>query len=152
MTGKKILSAIIEYTGFIRGESCKIGQRINRPIYDWRRETAGVDVFQEDWDALILLDGCRADAFSDCHDLPGILESRISRGSSSMEFLEANTADKQLQDVVYVTANPHVYRLDSTTFYSLDRWDPTRQTVPPGVVTDAALERSATVVIQLLPG
>jgi hypothetical protein len=64
-----------------------------------------------------------------------------------MEFLETNTAGKQLHDVVYVTANPHVYHLEPATFHAvvdtLDRWDPTLQTVPPGIVTNAALEAAA---------
>ncbi|MFC6890322.1 hypothetical protein [Halorubrum trueperi] len=71
----------------------------------------GVDIFSKDWDYLILLDACRYDAFSEHVDLPGELESQTSKGSSSVEFIHGNFADRELHDVVYVTANPWFERL-----------------------------------------
>lgn len=72
--------------------------------------TAGVDIFAEDWDNLILLDACRYDMFASSHDLDGTLDSRISRGSSTSEFLVGNFDGKDLCDTVYVTANPQLHR------------------------------------------
>jgi hypothetical protein len=50
----------------------------------------GIDIFEEDWDNLIILDACRYDALRAVlpeYDLDGALESRISRGSATPEFL-----------------------------------------------------------------
>lgn len=68
----------------------------------------GIDIFAEDWDNLLLLDACRYDMMAERDDLPGTLEYRISRGSSSTEFLLGNFADRDLLDTVYVTANAHI--------------------------------------------
>lgn len=74
----------------------RVGQRYN---------PEGIDVFAEDWDNLIILDACRHDAFEQRSTLPGRTERRISRGSTSPEFIRGNYTDKTLHDVVYVSAN-----------------------------------------------
>jgi hypothetical protein len=106
------------------------------------RETC--DVVQEDWDTLIILDGCRYDLFSDVNYLEGRLESRISAGSESWEFLRENFEGKQLDDTVYVTANPHTPKLPPDTFHYRrnllrDRWDDNLKTVTPEVMTEEGL-------------
>src|SRR6056297_529711 len=53
----------------------------------------GTRVMDEDWDNLIILDACRYDMFAEQVDLDGELESRISLGSTSEEFLEQNFGD-----------------------------------------------------------
>ncbi len=70
----------------------------------------GIDIFDEDWDNLIILDACRYDMFDQEHSLPGRLESRISKGSHTSEFLTANFADRDLRNTVYVTASPMYQR------------------------------------------
>jgi hypothetical protein len=66
----------------------------------------GTDVFaDEDWDNLIILDACRYDTFEEQVSLPGRLEKRQSRGGMSPEFVRANFSNKQLHDVVYISAN-----------------------------------------------
>lgn len=74
---------------------------------------AGVDVFEEEWDNLLILDGCRHDRFADIveeYDVDGELQSRTSRGSATMEFLQGNFDGKSLHDVVYVTASTMLYQ------------------------------------------
>lgn len=66
---------------------------------------AGVDVFEEDWDNLILLDTCRADIFAELCDMTGNTTSRISRASATKEFIRANFSYRQLYDIVYVSSN-----------------------------------------------
>jgi hypothetical protein len=67
----------------------------------------GINIFQADWDSLVLMDACRYDALERyAQELPGRLNSRISRGSMTIEFLEANLTDRDLLDTVYVTATP----------------------------------------------
>ncbi|MFC7028075.1 hypothetical protein ACFQH8_12520 [Halomicroarcula sp. GCM10025710] len=70
----------------------------------------GIDIFEEDWDNLLILDACRYDMFEEQHSLPGRLESRISKSSHTSEFLQSNFADRDLRDTVYVTASPMYYR------------------------------------------
>lgn len=105
---------------------------------------AGTHVVDEDWDTLVILDGCRYDMFAERVDRDGQLESRVSLGSSSEEFLERNFGQRTCHDTVYVNANPFLPRLelDQGTFHAvvdcLSEWNPDLQTVPPEPVTDAA--------------
>jgi hypothetical protein len=106
---------------------------------------SGTEVMSEDWDNLFILDGCRYDLYQSC-DLPvdGRLESRISLGSSSEEFLEQNFSGNKYHDTVYVNANPFIPRfdLDEGNFHAvvdcLGEWDADLQTIPPEPVADAA--------------
>jgi len=101
---------------------------------------------EEDWDNLLILDGCRYDMFTEHIDLSGTLESRISLGSSSEEFMEQNFVDEQFHDTVYISANPFIPKLGLTenTFHVvvdlLDDWDEELQTVRPDTVSEAARE------------
>jgi hypothetical protein len=99
----------------------------------------------EDWDTLLLLDACRYDVFADHNTLAGTLESRISRGSSTREFLVGNLKHRECHDVVYVTASPMLYRNRSyinvsfhaeIDVWSQDGWDPQHQTVLPETMTE----------------
>jgi hypothetical protein len=76
---------------------------------------SGVEVFDEDWDNLIILDACRADIFRQVASerLPGETESRSSKASATPEFLRANFRNRDLTDTVYVTANGQFSRLQS---------------------------------------
>lgn len=114
--------------------------------------TEGVDVFSEDWDNLIILDACRHDMFKYYADLDGHLESRISRSSSTEEFLRANFRNRSLLDTVYITANPQFYRHRdwlNVQFHEVrhiwkeDGWDNQYRTVLPETTTDYALQAAA---------
>jgi hypothetical protein len=110
--------------------------------------TDGLDLFSADWDHLIILDACRYDMFAEQADLPGSLEARVSRGSSTVEFLRANFAGRDFRDTVYVTANPQLYRhndemgarLHATVeVWQEDGWDEERKTVLPETMADRTL-------------
>lgn len=110
--------------------------------YYRKRPTTGVDVMKEDWDTLLLLDGCRYDMFEEQSELPGKLESRRSRGSDSHEFISANFTDRDLHDTVYVTSNPYVSSVSEGTFYAIENvlesdWDEDLRTVPPDAMASA---------------
>jgi hypothetical protein len=117
----------------------------HRRFYTRPYNTDGVDVFAEDWDTLVILDACRYDMFSEQSELPGRLESRISRGSSTVEFLRANVAGRDLRDTVYVTANPQLYRHreefspqfhDVIDVWQDDGWDEEYNTVLPETMVE----------------
>lgn len=98
-------------------------------------------VVDEDWDNLLVLDAARFDAFSEACSLPGVLESRISKGCTTVGFLNGNFPD-EYPEVVYATANPHASRLVPHRFHAMvpvwrTRWDDEFGTVLPGEMADA---------------
>ncbi len=121
---------------------------ILKPVYNLgfrNKHGAGTNVMEEDWDSLILLDACRFDDFKLVNTLTGELQSRISRGVDSPEFIRKNFIGGEFHDTVYVTANPHVHKLNGTEFHKtitepLSAWDDERQCVPPKSVTRTAIE------------
>ncbi len=105
---------------------------------------SGIDVMAEDWDTLVILDACRLDYFRSQNTIGGELQSAVSRGANSWEFMEGNFVGREFHDTVYVTANPHARKLDADTFHAIEtvlhRWDDDIGTVRPEAVVAAALE------------
>lgn len=116
----------------------------------------GIDVFEEDWDNLIILDACRFDYFAELTDFNSPVERRVSRGAASREFITGNFSNRTLHDVVYVSGNRwflelnesinsdvHTYRDVERDFY-VDRLDGDKSDVGyvplPGTVLESALE------------
>ena len=127
-------------------------RELNRIYYTrkGRRDhnVGGDDVFEEDWDNLIILDACRYELFENI-DLEGELESRVSKGASTIEFLRGNFRNKKLNDTVYVTANPHFSGMNedlNSEIHSLvnvwggEGWSNIFDTVMPETVREEALE------------
>lgn len=86
----------------------KIPREVNRLLHGGRHHDYnpdGICIFEEDWDNLIILDACRYDTFESVSDLDGTLDSRISRGGTTQEFIKGNFEGRTLHDLVYVTAN-----------------------------------------------
>lgn len=108
----------------------------------------GIAVLDEDWDYLIILDAARYDLFSETLELPGSLESRISRGSNTAEFLKGNFSEGQAHDTIYICGNPRLAQLKSelntefhAEFYGWDEcWDSTLNTVHPADFTEYSLD------------
>jgi len=117
----------------------------HQSIYSRVKNYHYVDVMAADWDTLVILDGCRYDLFETKNTIPGRLEKRHSRGSSTPEFLQKNIVETY-NDCVYVTANPQyvVQGIDGGFHTIVDVWDTDWDselgTVPPQVVTKRALE------------
>ncbi len=122
------------------------------------------NVANEDWDYLLILDACRYDIFERVYRdyLDGDLEKRVSRGSSTPDWL-AKTFSGQTE-FTYFSANPYVnskglplnksfwgssckYTWKPTDHFSeiVDvwdfGWDDRLGTVPPRNVNDAFLSR-----------
>lgn len=100
----------------------------------------GTYLLKERWDNLIILDACRYDTFKDQYEgggLKGRLESRISRGSETKEFLSENFGmSLRTRDLVYVTASPWVTKNFHDKFHAIvpvwrDGWDDENHTVLP---------------------
>lgn len=110
---------------------------------------SGIDVFDRDWDNLVILDACRYDLFEHRSDLNGNLERVISKGASTTEFLDGNFAGRNHRDVVYVTANPQYYRHrevincelhDVMNVWLEDGWNDEYGTVLPEAVEASAMK------------
>lgn len=119
---------------------------VNNAVFRFRHGR-GARVMDEDWDTLILLDACRYDMFAKRVPFDGDLQSRISLGSTSEEFLEQNFGDGQYHDTVYVNANVYFSKLgldEDDTFHAvvdlLDDWDEDLEIAHPETVTEAALD------------
>lgn len=97
-------------------DSRAVVREMNRQYFAFRNQSdyndAGIDIFEEDWDNLVILDACRYDAFAARSELPGTLEARNSQGSMTQEWLQANFTDRDLTDTVYVSANGQFVHFD----------------------------------------
>ncbi|MFP3871447.1 MAG: hypothetical protein ACOCTR_00560 [Candidatus Natronoplasma sp.] len=116
-----------------------------RYLYKGRSKAKYSSIMEKDWDNLILLDGCRYDAFEEINDINGRLDHIYSKGSDTEEFLFRNFKDKKYQDAVYVTANPLVNRDVKDSFYKvipvwLDDWCEEYGTVLPDKMTERVIE------------
>jgi hypothetical protein len=119
----------------------------HRRLNSRQQNAAGTAIFEEDWDALVILDACRYDMFEQYSELPGRLEHRYSKGSATTEFLRANLPGWDLRDTVYVTANPQFYRNrdelrvnfhEVINIWKEAGWDEEYHTVLPETVTEYA--------------
>jgi len=102
----------------------------------------GCEIMDEDWDNLLIIDACRYDMFEQQNTISGRLESRVSQGSTTFEYFEANFLDTEYHETVYVTANPvphsdYLCSVDlNDVFYDVidvwdGAWDGELNTVPP---------------------
>ena len=103
-----------------------------------------VDVMAEDWDNLVVLDACRHDMYAEQANLGDTLTSKLSPGSESWEFMQESFVGRQFHDTVYVTANPHAYKLPDGTFHAIvnlldDHWDDDHRTVMPSTMVEQTL-------------
>lgn len=96
----------------------------------------GIDIMNEDWDNLIILDACRYDYFEDECDIQGELSEKLSQGSYSFEFMEGNFINQKLHDTVYVTSNPHSPKLSKDIFHDM-RFILDSYTSPQKVIDEA---------------
>ena len=72
--------------------------------YAEKPNTPEFNIFEKDWDNLLILDACRLDLYE---EVRGETEGRTSLGSSTAEFVEKNFSEGDFSDIVYVTGNPH---------------------------------------------
>lgn len=106
----------------------------------------GTNVYDTEWDVLVILDGCRHDMYSELvADTPAL----TSVGTASTEWIR-NTFDtgryaEEMQRTAYITGNGYsATLLDPDEFGLLDEAylyarDDERGTMPPGPLTDRAI-------------
>lgn len=127
----------------------KIKRKIIIEYSDFRRNTLnseGIDVMSHDWDNLIILDGCRYDLFQNTNHIDGRLSKKISKGSSTPEFLNENFSNSSIFDTVYVCAIPMIEEQGvHTNFFDTIRvwredWDSELNTVRPESTKEHAIQ------------
>lgn len=92
--------------------------RIQRKMYD-----GGIDVMEQDWDLLLLIDACRADLFEETVLGDGMFDeySRVNtKASATMEWMEMNFSDGEWGDTVYVSANPWISQKAGDSFHHVE--------------------------------
>jgi len=115
----------------------------------------GTNVYERDWDVLLILDACRVDLMKSVADEYGFIgsednvEAFESVGSMSKEWMAKTFTDDYADEVsntAYITANVFSEKiLDEDDFGVLDGvwkygWDKDAGTVPPRPVTDRVIE------------
>lgn len=108
----------------------ELNRAYHRRLYTRPFNTAGLDIFTEEWDNLIILDACRYDLLREHAEWDVPIASRQSRGAATPEFIRGNFTDKQLHDLVYVSANSWYFQLKDETNASVHRAIHVEETAP----------------------
>lgn len=93
---------------------------LRKPLseYWFRRQCGtGIEILEQDWDNLIILDALRLDIFKQENTLSGELNSVISQASTSLDFVQRNFEGKIAHDCIYVTANGWNEKLGKSPFF-----------------------------------
>ncbi|WP_254545799.1 LTA synthase family protein [Halomarina pelagica] len=111
----------------------------------------GMNIYEEDWSVLIILDACRIDLIAELASQYDFLSNPgtfTSLGSSSEEWMSKNFTrdyDGEMANTVYISGNPFTDRvLDDDSFLVLDEvwrynWDESLGTIRPRPITDRAI-------------
>lgn len=125
-------------------------RRIN-PLY-----SRGENIYDREWDVLVLLDACRVDLMREVnseYDFLGNPDTFPSVGSSSIQWLERTFSDEhaaEMDRTVYVTGNPFSKQvLSDGNLCGLDEvwrygWDDEVGTIPARHITDRAIAAGRT--------
>lgn len=111
----------------------------------------GDNIYEDDWDVLIILDACRIDLLREVtgeYPFLKAIETRRSVGSTSAEWMDNTFTTEHrdaVADTIYVTGNPfsdgHV---SAEKFAVVDevwrnKWDAAAETIRPRPLTDRAI-------------
>jgi hypothetical protein len=128
----------------------RFNQRINRPVQQKvSPPSSATNVLQEDWDTLIVLDGCRADLFNAAATTQPLTSRKeqwtevTSNASATPEWLHRTFVDSH-GDIVYIAGNPMVTRHRPDSFHKLieswkEAYDSETSIISPEKVTRDAI-------------
>lgn len=141
----------------VRSNGLRGVQQSLYPVYKkglhqiFRFSPDGVPIYEEDWDLLIILDGCRMDLMEEvAPDFSYIEDIGATRSVDTMtrEWMKKNFQEEyadEMANTAFICGNPHSdWLLDSRDFQVLDEvwrygWDDDLGTLPPRPVTDRAI-------------
>lgn len=149
---KSLANEVINYLDYKTPDVPTKQEAIFNYYYNKRWETknsTGIPVMDLDWDNLIVLDACRYDEFFRQNPFDIEVETRVTLGSSTSQYLKYNFLGQTHHDTVYVTANPKPFQLENgdygkdRIFHSIhglfDDWNEEYYTVLPETVNQGAL-------------
>ena len=117
-------------------------------LFDDRQDD---NIYDDDWDVLLILDACRADLLQEVtgeYPFLDVIETRRSVGSTSAEWMDNTfTAEHRdaVADTIYVTGNPFSDdHASAEDFVAVDEvwrheWDEAAGTIRPRPLTDRAI-------------
>jgi hypothetical protein len=120
----------------------------------FRLRKIGDPIYEENWDLLIVLDGCRLDLMEELTAEIEYIDSvgqRRSVDTMTREWMRKNFRDEfteEMSNTAYVCGNPHsAMLLDRDDFLELKEvwrygWDDELGTLPPRPLTDQAIQVS----------
>lgn len=130
---------------YARGAASRLGTKFNCYFHKriWRRFHRGDDPINKDWDNMIILDGCRYDAFIETNWLEGTCSPFMSTASESLSYIRDNFIGENFHDIVYVSGNPYLYDIPERTFHAVysaveTGWDSELETVTPRAIKSKA--------------
>lgn len=122
----------------------RIQDRVNGPLQRCISANDHVEILDEDWDLLVVIDACRADVFDEGFDSTEFdsYSTVRSPASTTPEWLRKNFTGTY-GDIVYVAANPMVSLHKPNSFHALiESWrehiDPETGVIPAENVTEDA--------------
>jgi len=109
-------------------------------------------IYENDWDLLVILDGCRVDLMREVaseYTFINVIDTKYSLGTDSTEWIQENFVNEpdqqQLTDTCYITGNPHTeLALTKDDLGYLDEvwkyeFDYEKGIMPPRPITDRAI-------------
>lgn len=118
---------------------------IIKPIYNLLPNN-GDYVLNEKWDNLVILDACRHDTFEEVTGAK--VDYRISRGSSTGQFLVENFGETYCDDIIYVHVQPNLHKFCKGFYKMVDvvklrNWDIRKPVHPELVYISAMINKRA---------
>lgn len=120
--------------------------RVLSPLFE-----EGTNIYEKEWDVLLLLDACRVDAMEEVaneYEFLDYPDTHRSTASTSGEWMRTTFTDEyihEIQNTIYITANGHSEEVRDEPFTKFEDlynygWDDDLGTVPAETVTDVAIE------------
>jgi len=143
---RQILSNLHRVTDrdFVRNQCNK--RLLGGVYYEYFSSADGIDVMDEEWDTLLVLDACRYDTFVELKPDSWPSASAVtSRAPNTWEFYQRNFTNGPYPETVVVTANPRTVELRGDEFHDVLKayefgWDDETGTVPPWTMAEATTE------------
>ena len=85
--------------------------------YNYLVEDKYIDLLNEPWDVLIILDACRFDYFKEIYKFffpKSHLKLAITKSTSTMEWLNFTFGNQYYEDIIYISGTPYVNSIIET--------------------------------------
>lgn len=122
----------------------EIIENLNRKFYKRNYGAHSDNFINTSWDTLVILDAARPEYLKEYLELENAAwDTKISPASYSYGFMESEFVGRELHDVVYITTNPYISKLENGIFHHVENlyesaWDGDTGTVLPESVVKSA--------------